>query len=90
MTQTPIAETWATSHQAPLWVAVALYAVAHADPSTGNAPMTRGQLRAALAPMSDSAVISQAIARAVTAGWLAAGSSAYCLTLARPVIVDGS
>lgn len=80
----PIAECWATSEQAPLWVAVALYAVAQAD-SRGVAQLRPGQLRAAVAPLSGSPVLTKAIRRAVAAGWLHEESTAWCLRLARPV-----
>lgn len=82
MTRTPIAEVWATSNKAPLWVAVALYAAAHADPATGNVALPPGRLAAALGVAGST--LSQAIRRAVAAGWLAPGSSAYLLILMRP------
>lgn len=82
MTNRPIAETWATSHQAPLWVAVALYAAANADPATGTASLPPGHLAGALGVAGST--LSQAIRRAVLAGWLAPQSSAYRLILARP------
>lgn len=83
-TQRPIAECWATSHQAPLWIAVALYAVAQADPSTGLAVLQPGQLRSAVAPDQSAPALSNAIRRAVRAGWLHQDSTAWCLRLARP------
>lgn len=80
----PIAESWATSNQAPLWIAVALYAAANADPATGRAIMQPNQLRRAVAPGASGSTLSQAIRRAVRAGWLDASSSAWCLQLGRP------
>lgn len=80
--QRPIAECWATSNQAPLWIAVALYAVAQADPTTGLAPMRPGQLLAAVAPGGRQDVLSKAIRRAVVSGWLHPDSTAWCLRLA--------
>lgn len=82
MTTTPIAEAWARSRQAPLWVAVSLYAAAHADPSTGTVALAPGHLAGVMGVAGST--LSQAISRAVAAGWLATGSSAYCLTVARP------
>jgi hypothetical protein len=82
MAGTPIAEAWATSHQAPLWVAVSLYAAAHADPTTGTVALPPGHLAGALGVAGST--LSQAIRRAVAAGWLDAGSSAYRLIVARP------
>lgn len=82
MAGTPIAEAWATSHQAPLWVAVALYAAAHADPATGTVAMAPGHLAGVMGVAGST--LSQAIRRAVAAGWLDDGSSAYRLTVARP------
>jgi len=82
MAGTPIAEAWATSNQAPLWVAVALYAVAHADPSTGTVALPPGRLAGALGV--GGSPLSKAIRRAVLAGWLDQRSSAYRLIVARP------
>ncbi len=79
-----VAECWATSNQAPLWVAVALYAAARADPATGTLALSPGELARALGVGGSS--LSQAIRRAVQAGWLAPGSSAYRLQVARPVV----
>lgn len=76
--RTPIAEAWATSNQAPLWVAVALYAAANAD-ARGYAVLRPGQLRTALA--APPTQVSDAIRRAVRAGWLHAESTAYCLVV---------
>ncbi len=81
-TQRPIAESWATSHQAPLWVAVALYAAANADPTTGTVALPPGHLATALGVRGST--LSQAIRRAVTAGWLGQESSAYRLIVTRP------
>jgi hypothetical protein len=83
-TRPTVAECWATSNQAPLWVAVALYAAAKADPTTGTLALAPGTLARALGVGGSS--LSQAIRRAVRAGWLADGSSAYRLQLARPVV----
>lgn len=80
MAGTPIAEAWATSNQAPLWVSVALYAVANAD-GQGHAVLRPGQLRSALNVSGPR--VSDAIRRAVQAGWLASDSTAYCLVVRR-------
>ncbi len=77
-----IAGDWATSNKAPLWVAVALYAASKAD-AQGRAVMEPGELRAAVAPTSGAATISQAISRAVGAGWLGQGSTARVLLVVR-------
>lgn len=84
MTQpAPLADKWARSGQAPLWVAIALYAAANCDPVTGRATMSRGELRRELGHGATAATVSQAIRRAVAAGWLDASSTAWCLVLAR-------
>lgn len=83
MAEAPIAERWATSRQAPLWVSVSLFAVSMADPVTGMAVMRAGQLREAVAPDASQSALSNAIARAVRAGWLAPGSTAWCLRVRR-------
>lgn len=80
MAATPIAEAWATSNQAPLWVAVALYAVANAD-ARGHAELRPGQLRSALAPGVAAPVVSRAIRRAVRAGWLHPDSTSWHLVV---------
>jgi len=79
----PLAEVWARSGACPVWVAVALYAAANAD-AYGVAKLRAGQLREAVAPHATPDAVSRAIRRAVAAGWLAEGSSAWCLRLARP------
>lgn len=84
-TPVPLSGAWARSGRAPLWVAVALYAAAEADPSTGVARLRAGELREALAPHTTANVVSAAIRKAVACGWLAEGSSAWRLILARPV-----
>lgn len=76
----PIAESWAKSNQAPLWVAVALYATAHAD-ARGHAELRPGQLREALAPGAPAPRISEAIRRAVRAGWLHEDSTSWHLVV---------
>ena len=83
MTETkrqPIAECWAVSNQAPLWIAVALYAVAQAD-SRGHAELRPGQLRAAVAPGAPAPRVSEAIRRAVRAGWLHEDSTSWHLVV---------
>lgn len=79
----PLADTWARSGECPIWIAVALYAAAHADPS-GIVRLRAGQLREAVAPHATPDAVSRAIRRAVKAGWLDEDSSAWCLRLARP------
>lgn len=81
MTGKPLAVTWAESQQAPLWVGVALYAVAHAD-ARGHAHLQPGQLRSALAPDSRPEVLSRAIGSAVRKGWLHRDSRSWHLILA--------
>lgn len=82
MAVTPLAEAWATSNQAPLWVAVGLYAAAHADPGTGALALPPGRLATVLGV--GGSTLSQAIRRAVSAGWLDSRSSAYLLIVTRP------
>ena len=79
-----LSEVWSRSGEAPIWVAVALYAAAHADPATGIAHLRARELREAVAPLATPDAISRAIRRAVAAGWLMPESSAWCLRLARP------
>lgn len=76
------AEAWATSHTAPLWVAVALLAVARADPF-GVVWLAPGELLTAVAPGSRTQAVSRAIRQAVEAGWLEEGSNAGCLVVCR-------
>jgi len=80
--QRPIAERWATSNQAPLWVAVALYAIAQAD-ARGHAELRPGQLREAVAPGAPAPRVSEAIRRAVRAGWLHEDSTSWHLVVVR-------
>lgn len=82
-----IAESWATSDRAPLWVAISLYAVAHAD-ARGCAHLSAGQLRKAVAPTASQTTVSNAIRRAAQAGWLEQDSTAWCLRVARPKAVQ--
>lgn len=77
-------DTWARSGAAPLWVSVALYAVAHAD-RLGCVQLQPGQLRRDLAPDYSAESVSRAVKRAVAAGWLDPGSTGLLLRLARPV-----
>ena len=76
------AEAWATGGQAPLWVSVALFAVARAD-AVGVAWLRPGELRKTVAPMASKSSVSQAITRAVQAGWLVEGSTTYRLEVRR-------
>jgi hypothetical protein len=71
-------EALATSTGAPLWVAVVLYALAHAD-SRGHAELRPGQLRDALAPDRPRERITEAIRRGVRARWLHPDSTAWHL-----------
>jgi hypothetical protein len=92
MTDGPLAlhlVTLATSHRAPLWVAVVLYAMAHAD-QRGHAELRPGELLGAVAADSSGSVLSRAIGTAVRNGWLREGSNAWHLVLAGQVARHGS
>jgi hypothetical protein len=62
-------DAWARSGEAPLWVAIALYALRRAQ-LDGVARLHPGELRAAVAPWASRQTVSNAVRRAVRAGWL--------------------
>ena len=80
----PIALAWARSCEAPLWVSVALFVAAAADPTTGTLTLKRGELRRKVDPITSKQAIYSAVARAIVAGWLAPGSTTTDLQLERP------
>lgn len=77
-----IIQTWATTRQAPLWIAIAMYVAAHAD-ARGRLHLKRGELRNEVDPFTSAQAIRQAVDRAVTAGWLVEGSTTTELRLVR-------
>lgn len=70
----------ASNHRLPLWVRVACYAEAHANP-IGICKLKPEELHHALDPTLSKPAISRAIATAIKHGWLHPTSSARYLVL---------
>lgn len=77
-----IIHTWATTRQAPLWICIAMYVLAHADAS-GRLTLRRGQLRNEVDPFTTSRAVHKAVDRAIAAGWLIEGSTTTELRVMR-------
>lgn len=75
-----IAQRWARSRRAPLWISLSLLALAHAD-EDGESTWERGQIRRRFEVTT--ADVSRAITRAVAAGWLDPRSTSYRLVVRR-------
>lgn len=74
-----IAGAWSRSHKAPLWVSLALHALALAD-ADGHTECSPGALAYHFGVTASD--VSRAITRAVQAGWLHPVSTSRCLVLA--------